>query len=151
MAKKQAANPDEAPATPTAAAAAPAGEGKKPKEAKAKTKPDAPAAAAAPPAAAPADGAPAAAAPAPTQCVSTKAKRKGKQPGKPHRRGKKLLNRIKNEFQKVAKEGSVPLKRAIQLLKQLKRAKFDETVEVDMSLGIDTTQSDQMIRGSVPL
>ena len=37
------------------------------------------------------------------------------------------------------------------LLKQIKRAKFDETVEVHMSLGIDTTQSEQMIRGSVSL
>jgi large subunit ribosomal protein L1 len=37
------------------------------------------------------------------------------------------------------------------LLKQVKRAKFDETIEVHMSLGIDSTQSDQMIRGSVPL
>src|SRR5262249_1509386 len=53
--------------------------------------------------------------------------------------------------QKAAKEGAAPLKRAIQLLKQLKRAKFDETVEIHMALGIDTAQSDQMIRGSVPL
>jgi large subunit ribosomal protein L1 len=157
MAKKQP-TPDEAPATPAApAAAAPAAEGKKPKEAKPKAKPDkpdAPAAAAAPPApaAAPADGAPAAAAPTPAAGDgATKAKRKGKQPGKPPRRGKKLLNRLKNDYQKVAKEGVVPLRRAIQLIKQLKRAKFDETVEVHMSLGIDTTQSDQMIRGSVPL
>ena len=36
-------------------------------------------------------------------------------------------------------------------MKQIKRAKFDETVEVHMSLGIDPTQSDQMIRGSVSL
>ena len=45
----------------------------------------------------------------------------------------------------------MPLKKAVGLLKQVKRAKFDETVEVHMSLGIDATQSDQMIRGSVPL
>ena len=150
MAKKQAANPDEAPATP--AAAAPTAEGKKPKEPKAKTKPEAPPAAPAAPAAAPVEGTPAQTV-APTQAdgATTKAKRKGKQPGKPPKRGKKLLNRLKNDYQKLAKEGTVPLKRAIQLLKQLKRAKFDETVEVHMSLGIDTTQSDQMIRGSVPL
>jgi len=43
------------------------------------------------------------------------------------------------------------LKKAVGLLKQLKRAKFDETVEIHMSLGIDATQSDQMIRGSVAL
>src|SRR5439155_13941474 len=51
----------------------------------------------------------------------------------------------------LQKEGTVPIKRAITLLKSMKRAKFDETVEVHMSLGIDTTQSDQMVRGSVPL
>ncbi|MHB1422459.1 MAG: 50S ribosomal protein L1 [Gemmataceae bacterium] len=58
---------------------------------------------------------------------------------------------MKNEHQKIAKVGTAPLKQAIALLKQIKRAKFDETVEVHMSLGIDPTQSDQMIRGSVPL
>jgi large subunit ribosomal protein L1 len=45
----------------------------------------------------------------------------------------------------------VPVKRAIGLLKQAKRTKFDETVDVHMSLGIDPTQNDQMVRGSVPL
>ena len=69
----------------------------------------------------------------------------------PPRRGKKLRNQIKNLEQKLEKEGTVPLKQGLQLLKQAKRAKFDETVEVHMSLGIDTTQSDQMIRGAVPL
>jgi large subunit ribosomal protein L1 len=79
------------------------------------------------------------------------AKKKGQQPGNPPRRGKKLRNRLKNDSQKIAKVGTAPLKQAIALLKQIKRAKFDETVEIHMSLGIDSTQSDQMIRGSVPL
>ena len=98
----------------------------------------------------PAEGAPApAAAPAPN--MGEPEKRKGGQPGIPPRRGKKLQGIIKNQKQKVAKEGPLPLKRALQLVKSLKRAKFDETVEVHMSLGIDSTQSDQMIRGAVPL
>ena len=54
-------------------------------------------------------------------------------------------------YKKATKDGPAPLKKAISLLKQLKRAKFDETVEIHMSLGIDATQSDQMIRGSVAL
>jgi large subunit ribosomal protein L1 len=37
------------------------------------------------------------------------------------------------------------------LLKLIKRAKFDETVEIHMALGVDTTQSDQLIRGTVSL
>src|SRR6516225_6903091 len=40
---------------------------------------------------------------------------------------------------------------AVSLLKQAKRVKFDETVEIHMSLGIDSTQSEQLIRGTVPL
>ena len=78
-------------------------------------------------------------------------KKKGRQPGVPPRRGKKLRNTLKAQKNKVAKEGAVPLKTALQVLKTLKTAKFDETVEVHMSLGIDSAQSDQMIRGAVPL
>jgi len=58
---------------------------------------------------------------------------------------------LANTYAKLGKEGVVPLKKAIGLLKQVKRAKFDETVEIHMSLGVDTTQSEQMIRGSVAL
>ncbi len=43
------------------------------------------------------------------------------------------------------------MKRAVALLKQIKRAKFDETVEIHMSLGVDTSQSDQLVRGTVAL
>jgi len=53
--------------------------------------------------------------------------------------------------QRLAKEGPAPLNKAIALLKEFKRVKFDETVEVHMALGIDTSQSDQLVRGSVPL
>jgi large subunit ribosomal protein L1 len=77
-------------------------------------------------------------------------KSKGR-PGVPPRRGKKLREQLKSRRQRVEKEGVVPLKRAIQLLKQLKRSKFDETVEIHMKLGVDTTQADQMVRGSVSL
>lgn len=43
------------------------------------------------------------------------------------------------------------LKEAIKLLKSFKPAKFDESIEVAMKLGIDPKQSDQLIRGSVSL
>lgn len=88
---------------------------------------------------------------APAATSTEPAKKKFRKPGRSPRRGKKLRNQIKNTIQKVGKQGPLPLKEAIELLKQIKRAKFDETVEVHMHLGIDPTQSDQMIRGSVSL
>jgi large subunit ribosomal protein L1 len=77
--------------------------------------------------------------------------KKKSQPGKGPRRGKKLRNQLKNAVQQISKEGALPLRQALARLKKIKRAKFDETVEVHMSLGIDSTQSDQMIRGAVPM
>jgi len=36
-------------------------------------------------------------------------------------------------------------------LKSMKRVKFDETVEIHMKLGVDSSNADQSVRGSVPL
>ncbi len=74
-----------------------------------------------------------------------------KQPGIPPRRGKKLRGVLKAQEQKLRKEGTIALRKAIALLRTTRRAKFDETVEVHMNLGIDATQADQLIRGSVAL
>src|SRR6476469_2098285 len=41
------------------------------------------------------------------------------------------------------------LEEAIPLLKKIKFAKFDETVEVTMRLGVDPKHADQMVRGTV--
>jgi large subunit ribosomal protein L1 len=83
--------------------------------------------------------------------ASADAGKKKKKPGVPPARGKKLRNHIRNAYAKIEKEGAVPLPKAVSLLKQAKRVKFDETVEIHMSLGIDSTQSEQLIRGTVPL
>jgi large subunit ribosomal protein L1 len=40
---------------------------------------------------------------------------------------------------------------AIKILKQLPTAKFDETVEVALRLGVDPRKADQMVRGTVSL
>jgi large subunit ribosomal protein L1 len=40
---------------------------------------------------------------------------------------------------------------AIKVLKSLPKAKFDETVEVAMRLGVDPKQADQIVRGSASL
>jgi large subunit ribosomal protein L1 len=151
MAKKQqAAAGAEAAATPAPEAPAEPKKGKKP--AADKASPAAPPAEPAAPAAAPEGTAPAApTAAAPSAPPTPGEAKKKKKPGVPPHRGKKLRNQLKNVRQTIAKESPAPLKKAISLLKRVKRAKFDETVEVHMRLGIDTTQSDQMIRGSVSL
>ena len=41
------------------------------------------------------------------------------------------------------------LEEAIPLLQKIKFAKFDETVEVHMRLGVDPKHADQMVRGTV--
>jgi large subunit ribosomal protein L1 len=147
MAKQKASEPE----TPEAAAKAPEGAPAKPKKAKEPKEVKERSAKATPEASATSPGAPAPAPASTSPSAQTSEKKKGKQPGIPPTRGKKLRAQMKAVRSKIAKEGSMPIKKAISLLKQSKRAKFDETVEIHMSLGIDTTQNDQMVRGSVPL
>jgi large subunit ribosomal protein L1 len=162
MAKKQAAEAGEPKPAETADAKG-AKEGKEPKEpkapkgegkkAKGKASPEAPSGEkkpAAPPAESPGAPAPAGGAAAPSAKAAEPGKKK-KRAGVPPARGKKLRNQLKNQQQKLGKEGPLPLPRAVQVLKSLRRAKFDETVEIHMWLGVDISQSDQLIRGTVPL
>ena len=44
-----------------------------------------------------------------------------------------------------------PLAEAVPLLQQVKFAKFDETVELSIRLGVDPKHADQMVRGTVVL
>ncbi|KPJ54401.1 50S ribosomal protein L1 [candidate division TA06 bacterium DG_24] len=44
-----------------------------------------------------------------------------------------------------------PLRDALDLVKRMASVHFDETVEIAVSLGIDTKRSDQMIRGAIVL
>ncbi len=112
------------------------------------------------PTAPPSSGEPAAAvapatAPAAPGAAAKKAEpeapKKKKKPGVPPRRGKKLRNHLRNIQKRLRETGSVSVRQAITELKKLKRAKFDESIEVHINLGIDTTQSDQMVRGAIPL
>ena len=48
-------------------------------------------------------------------------------------------------------EKSYALQDAVPLLQKVKYAKFDETVEVTMRLGVDPKHADQMVRGTVVL
>jgi len=62
-------------------------------------------------------------------------------------RGKKHLESRK----KVNREAKYSLDEALELLKGTALAKFDETVEVAMRLGVDPKYPDQQVRGSVVL
>lgn len=44
-----------------------------------------------------------------------------------------------------------PLKSAVETLAKFPKAKFNETVDLAFRLGVDPKQSDQMVRGTVPL
>lgn len=49
------------------------------------------------------------------------------------------------------REGVYPLKDAVARIKQFKPAKFDQTINIVLHLGIDAKQADQAVRGSVSL
>ncbi len=61
--------------------------------------------------------------------------------------GKKYLESRK----KVNREAKYSLDEALNLLKETATAKFDETIEVAMRLGVDPKYPDQQVRGSVVL
>jgi len=44
-----------------------------------------------------------------------------------------------------------PLAEAVDVLSKFPKAKFDETVELSIRLGVDASQGDQMVRGTTPL
>jgi large subunit ribosomal protein L1 len=48
-------------------------------------------------------------------------------------------------------ERQYPLEEAIPLIQKIKYAKFDETVELSLRLGVDPKHADQMVRGTVVL
>ncbi|MBP6941889.1 MAG: 50S ribosomal protein L1 [Syntrophorhabdaceae bacterium] len=52
---------------------------------------------------------------------------------------------------KIDREKRYDMEEALNLLPQVSFAKFDETVEVAMRLGVDPRHADQMVRGSVAL
>jgi len=59
----------------------------------------------------------------------------------------KLGKRLKAAYAAIDTTKSYPLADAIRLIKANARAKFDETVEISLNLGIDPRHADQMVRG----
>jgi len=64
---------------------------------------------------------------------------------------KKISKRKQALLEKIDKEKNYSLEEAIKTVKDLKSAKFDETVEVALNLNVDPRHADQMIRSSVVL
>ncbi len=63
----------------------------------------------------------------------------------------KLSKRIQALRAKVDRNRAYPLADALALVKETANAKFDESVDLAVNLGIDAKKSDQLVRGSVVL
>ncbi len=62
-----------------------------------------------------------------------------------------MNKRYKSLVEKIDSEKQYGLTDAIALVKELKSAKFDETVDIAINLNVDPRHADQMIRGAVVL
>src|ERR1700740_275749 len=51
----------------------------------------------------------------------------------------------------IDREKLYPLAEAVKMVKDRAKAKFDETIEIAMNLGVDPRHADQMVRGVVSL
>ena len=59
--------------------------------------------------------------------------------------------RIRAAYEGVDRDGHVTLDNAVKMVKERATAKFDETIEISMNLGIDPRHADQNVRGTVNL
>jgi large subunit ribosomal protein L1 len=59
--------------------------------------------------------------------------------------------RFKKALQQVDVNKTYSLKAAVEILAKFPKAKFNETIDLAFRLGVDPKQSDQMVRGTVPL
>lgn len=59
--------------------------------------------------------------------------------------------RYKKALDQVDLNKTYSLKAAVEILAKFPKAKFDETIDLAFRLGVDPKQSDQMVRGTVPL
>jgi large subunit ribosomal protein L1 len=59
--------------------------------------------------------------------------------------------RYKKAIESVDTKKSYALKAAVEILSKFPKAKFNESVDLAFHLGVDPKQSDQMVRGTVPL
>ena len=63
----------------------------------------------------------------------------------------KIGKRTKKALEAFSGKNDVTIEEAVKLVKSNATAKFDETIEIAMNLGVDTRHADQMVRGVVGL
>jgi len=63
----------------------------------------------------------------------------------------RLTKRLKALQGRIVQEKFYPVKEALALVKETATAKFDESIDVAVNLGVDPRKSDQVVRGSVVL
>jgi large subunit ribosomal protein L1 len=63
----------------------------------------------------------------------------------------KHSKRFRSALQAADLGRDYPLKEAVEVLAKFPKAKFDETVELAVRLGVDPTSGEQMVRGTTPL
>ncbi len=57
----------------------------------------------------------------------------------------------RNSLEQIDRNRDYPLDQAISLLKEVSTAKFDESIELAVNLGVDPRHADQLVRGTVNL
>ncbi len=63
----------------------------------------------------------------------------------------KLSKRIKKAYDGIDRTKTYPVREAVKMVKGRATVKFDETVELAMTLGVDPRHADQAVRGMVSL
>jgi large subunit ribosomal protein L1 len=58
---------------------------------------------------------------------------------------------MRNAYEGIDRDGLVSVEEAVAMVKSRATAKFDETIEISMNLGIDPRHADQNVRGAVTL
>src|SRR5258707_3476009 len=60
-------------------------------------------------------------------------------------------NRFRTAGEGINPDKAYPIAEAVKMVKDRAKAKFDETIEVAINLGVDPRHADQMVRGVVNL